>query len=61
MHMAGLTDEYPWVRVNALTWDIEHKGSFHEMNRIGKGHMMTETNWKLITEERGITPKDLTL
>jgi hypothetical protein len=61
MHMAGLTDEYPWVRVNALTWDIEHKGSFREMNRIAKGHMMTETNWKLITEERGITPKDLTL
>jgi len=59
--MAGLTDEYPWVRVNALTWDIEHKGSFHEMNRIAKGHMMTETNWKLITEESGITPKDLTL
>lgn len=61
MHMAGLTHEYPWVRVNPVTWDIEHKGSFHEMNKIGKGHMLTEANWKLIIEERDIKPKDLTL
>lgn len=61
MHIQGLTHEYPWVRVNPLTWDIEHKGSFHEMNKIQNGHMMTERTWKQITEERDMSPKDLTL
>ncbi len=60
MHMKGLTHEYPWVRVNTQTWDVQAKGSFHEMNELGQGHLMTLNLWKQITEERGITPKDHT-
>ena len=60
MYMKGLTHEYPWVRANTNSWDIEAKGSFHEMNKIGQVHLMTFSLWKQITEERGIAPKDLT-
>ncbi len=60
MHMKGLTHEYPLVRVNTQTWDVQAKGSFQEMNKRGQGHLMTLSLWKQITEERGIAPKDLT-
>lgn len=60
MQLPQLIHEYPWVRVNPVTWDIEQKGSFHQMNTVGKGHMMTEAIWKQLSKEAGLSPQDLT-
>jgi len=53
-----LQQEFPWVRVNPKTYDVEMVGTFQAL-ASGPGHLMTYRTWEQIIKERNINPQGL--